>query len=141
MYHDVMPSWQRVWREGIAPNLSTAGLEALRRALADDDPTLLQAATTEPPPLQPLADWPVEAACAVAYAGWQGDGLSTVAEVEEFFARTCYAAELHLGEAGACRWFMNWYDETPRAEMRRQLLEEVTRILSQRRPASVFSVG
>jgi hypothetical protein len=133
MYHDVLASWQRVWREGFAPNLTTAGLEALRQGLAQDDPALVQAATIDPPPLLPMTELPAEAACAVAYAGWQGDCLTTVAEVEEFFARTCYAAEQLLGEAGACRWFMNWHDETPRAEMRRQLLEEVSQVLAERR--------
>jgi hypothetical protein len=74
----------------------------------------------------------VEAACGLGYCGWQGDGLETVAEVEEFFARTCFEADQRLGEPAACRWFLNWFDETPREEMRRQLLPEVNRSLAQR---------
>ena len=128
-----MESWRKVWREGLAPLLSTEGLEALSRALTSDDPRLLQGATTTPPPLQCVQDWPVEAACGVGYCGWQGDGLETVAEVEEFFARVCFEVDQRLGEPAACRWFLNWFDETPRDEMRRLLLAEVSRALAARR--------
>ena len=36
-----MESWRKVWREGLAPLLSTGGLEALRQALVTDDARLL----------------------------------------------------------------------------------------------------
>src|SRR5436309_3373899 len=88
-----MESWRKVWREGLLPQLSTAGLDALRRGLRADDPRLLQGATTSPPPLQCVSEWPVEGACVLGYCGWQGDGLETVAEVEEFFARMCAEAD------------------------------------------------
>jgi hypothetical protein len=130
-----MESWRKVWREGVASLLSTSGLEALQNALANDDARLLQGATTTPPPLQCVQDWPVEAACALGFCGWQGEGLETVAEVEEFFARTCFEIDQRLGEPAACRWFLNWFDETPRDEMREQLLAEVQRALAQRRSA------
>ena len=55
------------WRRGIAPNLSDRGLQALKKALETDDPTLIQGTTTQPPPLQAVQNWPVEAACAVCY--------------------------------------------------------------------------
>src|SRR6516225_8882065 len=117
-----MESWRKVWRDGLAPLISTAGLEALERALSTDDARLLQGATTTPPPLQCVQDWPVEAACALGYCGWQGEGLESVAEVDE-----------RLGEPAACRWFLNWFDETPRDEMRSLLLTEVNRTLGRRR--------
>jgi hypothetical protein len=126
-----MESWRKVWREGLAPQLSLKELDALRRALLEDDPRLLQGATTTPPPLQCVQDWPVEKACALGYCGWQGDGLETVAEVEEFFARVCCEADLRLGEPAACRWFLNWFDDTPRGEMRNLFLAEVNRSLGQ----------
>ena len=128
----MIESWRKVWREGLAPYISKTGLEALRQALLHNDPRLLQGATTTPPPLQALQDWPVEAACVLGYCGWQGDGLETVAEVEAFFARLCFEAEQVLGEPAACRWFLNWFDETPRDEMRALLLAEVERTLAQR---------
>src|SRR5262249_39549333 len=120
------------WREGLVPQLSTAALEALRKALVNDDPRLLQGATTSPPPLQCVQAWPVEAACGLGYCGWQGEGLETVAEVEEFFARSCFEADQRLGEPAGVRWFLNWFDETPREAMRRLLLAEVNRSLAQR---------
>jgi hypothetical protein len=132
-----MDSWRKVWRDGLAPLISTAGLEALRTALANDDARLLQGATTTPPPLQCVQDWPVEAACALGYCGWQGEGLESVAEVEEYFARLCFEVDQRLGEPAACRWFLNWFDETPREEMRDLLLAEVNRTLAQRRTDAV----
>ena len=128
-----MDSWRKVWREGLAPLISTEGLEALRAALATDDARLLQGATTTPPPLQCVQDWPVEAACALGFCGWQGEGLETVAEVEEYFARLCFEVDQRLGEPAACRWFLNWFDEVPRDEMCRLLLAEVQRTLARRR--------
>jgi hypothetical protein len=127
-----MESWRKVWRDGFAPVLSTAGLQALRRALLGDDGRLTQGSTTTPPPLMCVQEWPVEGACALGYCGWQGDGLETVGEVEEFFARSCFEADQRLGEPAACRWFLNWFDDTPRDEMRRELLAEVTRTLAER---------
>ena len=129
-----MESWRTVWREGFAPVLTLQGLEALRDALTNDDPRLVQGSTTTPPPLMCVQDWPVEAACALGYCGWQGERLSTVGEVEEFFARCCFEADQRLGEAAACRWFLNWFDDTPRTEMRRELLAEVELALAERFP-------
>lgn len=133
-------SWRKVWREGVAPLLSTPALESLQRALTNDDARLLQGVTTTPPPLQCVQDWPVEAACALGFCGWQGEGLETVAEVEEFFARTCFEIDQRLGEPAACRWFLNWFDETPRDEMRAKLSVEVARALAQRHSADLDAV-
>jgi hypothetical protein len=127
-----MDSWRKVWRGGLAPLLSTTSLEVLRRALLNDDSRLLQGATTMPPPLQCVQDWPVEGACGLGYCGWQGEGLETVGEVEEFFARMCFEIDQAMGEPAACRWLLNWFDETPREEMRRLLVAEVNRTLAER---------
>lgn len=131
-----MESWQKVWREGFAPVLPTAGLQSLRKALRDDDGRLLQGATTTPPPMMCVQDWPVEATCAVGFCAWQGEELETVGEVEEFFARACFEADQRLGEPAACRYFLNWFDDTPRDTMRRLLLEEVERVLAERIPVT-----
>lgn len=127
-----MESWRKVWRTGIEPQLPTRGLEALRDALVSDDPQLIQGATTSPPPLQCVQDWPVEAACALSYCGWKGEDLETVADAEEFFAKACFQADQIIGETAAIRHFLNWFDETPRSEMRRELLAEVQASLRQR---------
>lgn len=129
-----MESWRLVWRDGFVPTISTPGLESLRNALATDDPRLTQGSTTTPPPLMCVQDWPVEAACALGYCGWQGGDLVTVGQVEEFFARACFEADQRLGEPAACRWFLNWFDDTPRDVMRRELLAEVERALALRHP-------
>lgn len=127
-----MEMWRRVWREGFAPVLSVAGLTALRKALAEDDPRLAQGLTTSPPPLECIRDWPVEAACAAGFCGWQGEGIETVAKVEEYFARVCFEADQRMGEPAACRWFLNWFDDTPRDEMRRTLIPEIDLALEAR---------
>lgn len=126
-----MESWRRVWREGLAPLMSEHGLAALGRALRNDDDRLIQGSTTIPLPYPRYEEHSVESACALSYCGWQGEGLETVGEVEEFFARVCFEIDNRLGEPNGCRWFLNWYDDAPREEMRRQLLAEVQRSLAQ----------
>jgi hypothetical protein len=128
----MLESWQLVWRQGFVPNLNEKMLKALKEALEKNDPRLIQGATTTPPPLMCVRDWPVEAADAIGYMGWQGDDRKTVGETEEFFAMHCFEADSKLGEPAACRWFLNWFDDTPRDEMRRELLKEVNVALGER---------
>ena len=135
-----MESWRLVWRDGFVPVISTTGLMALRDALLSDDPRLTQGSTTTPPPLMCVQEWPVEAACALGFCGWQGDDLHTVGEVEEHFAKCCFEADQRLGEPAACRWFLNWFDDTPRAEMCRELLAEVELALADRFPVDLPAV-
>jgi hypothetical protein len=135
-----MESWRIVWRNGFVPVLPTTGLMALRDALRGDDPRLVQGATTTPPPLLCVQDWPVEACCALGFCGWQGEGLGTVGEVEEHFAKCCFEADQRLGEPAACRWFLNWFDDTPRDDMRRELLAEVELALADRIPVDAEDV-
>jgi hypothetical protein len=131
-----MEHWRKVWREGIGPQMPRNGLEALRMALLRDEDSLIQHATTAPPAVDVFADEMVEAACAIGYCGWKGEGLSTVAEVSEFFSRACFAADEALGEPAVCRHFLNWFDETPRSEVRRLLLAEVNCLLNQGQAAA-----
>ncbi len=128
--------WREAWRRGFAPQISVCGLEALKRALESDDSRLVQGATTVPAPLMCVQDWPVEAACALSYCGWMGEGLETVGEVEEFFSSLCFEADQTLGEAAACRWFLNAFDDWPRSEMIKNLLPEVQRELDRRNDAN-----
>lgn len=120
-----MESWRLVWRNGFASEISTNALVALRKALETDDPRLIQGATTTPPPLMCVQDWPVEAACALGFCGWQGDELETVGLVEEYFAKKCFEADQKLGEPAACRWFLNWFDDTPRHVLAHELIPEI----------------
>lgn len=131
-----MEAWRTVWRDGFVPGFSTTALKALAHALRDDDVRLVQGTTSVPPLLKTVQDWEVEAACAIGFCGWQGAEADCpadrVRDVGEFFARSCFEADQRLGEVAACRWFLNWFDETPRPEMRRELLAEVELALTRR---------
>jgi hypothetical protein len=93
----------------------------------------LQLQTVSPLPLQPHAPRPVQGACPIAFAGWKGDGLLIVADLEEFFARVLFRAGERLGDRTGARYFLNWWDDSPREEARRELLAEVRRELARRR--------
>ena len=124
-----MERWQRVWRDGVAPRLSNRALQALKTALLRDDPRLIQNRTMSPPPLLGLHEAEVEAACALGVCGWHGDGCMTVGALEAYFDELCTLVDADLGEPAACRYFLDWFDATPRYTMRRLLLAEVERTL------------
>ena len=63
-----------------------------------------------------------------------------VGQVEEHFARCCFEADQRLGEPAACRWFLNWFDDAPRTDMRRELLAEVELALADRVPLDPVAV-
>lgn len=127
-----MESWRRVWRDGISPGMTTSGLLQLRRGLAEDDPRLTQGRVCSPPPLQCVLDWPVEGGCALTYAAWLAGEVRTVGEASDEFAEACFRADRRLREPGAARYFLDWFDDTTREEMRRELLAEVVRALAGR---------
>src|SRR5262245_29901746 len=128
----MIPRWRQIWRMGLAPNLSRRGLAALEHALVSDDSRLLQGVTCAPPLVDVMSGRTACAACALGFTGWQGEGLRSIGQVADYFHRLCDAADEALGEAGACRFFLNWYDDMPRHEMRRELLAEVRRELARR---------
>ncbi len=135
-----METWRKVWRVGVHPLLTVDQLESLRKAILSDDPRLIQGATCTPPPLSCLQDWPVEAACLFAFCGVEdhgGFGECKVAEAEEFFAKLCFDMDQNIGVAGGCRHVINWFDETPRDEMRRLLLPEVQRSIAEKEKETV----
>jgi hypothetical protein len=119
--------WQWAWREGVAPQLSTAGLEALQKALESDDPALIQGQNLLPPPLQGRESDQVIAACAIGFAAWKGDcpACAPLGEIGCRFAKVCYEADQRLREPGAVHYFLIQYDSWTREEMRRNLLLEV----------------
>jgi hypothetical protein len=131
-----MEKWRHVWREGLAPHLSRAGLLALQSALFNDDPRLLQGTVSSPPPLDALRECAVNGACVISWCGWQGEGLRSVGQIEEYFHRICDAAAATLQEPAACRYFLTWYDDAPRAQMRREMLAEVMLALQGLAPAA-----
>ena len=120
-----MEKWRRVWREGFAPLLSQSQLIALHRALSLNDPRLLQGLTCQPTPLGARDHRAIEGACAISWCGWHGDDIRTVGELDTFFAHLCDAVDRAFHEPAACRYFLNWFDDTPRGLMRLQLLAEI----------------
>lgn len=127
-----MESWRKVWRDGFAPAMSIEALEVLLVGLEKNDPAIVQGATTRPPPLMCVQDWPVEAADAIGFAGWKGEKLSTVGEVEEYSAKMCFEADQRLGQPAACRWFLNWFDDTERLKAFTELASEIKLNLRER---------
>lgn len=132
-----MEAWRRVWRVGFAPLISTEGLESLREALSNDDPRIIQDATCSPPPLQCVEDWPVESTCPIAWTGWKGESDMSVGEVNDHFDSVCFAVDQAIGEPASTRFFLNWWDESPREVVFKELLAEVELALAERQPVSV----
>jgi hypothetical protein len=161
-----MENWRRVWRDGFAPLISTKALGALKLALETNDPRLIQGATTSPPPLQCVLEWPVECGCLIGYCGAvdlggflysaedirlrQADSVenegyvrphpnvtaATVAEVEEYFARMCFEVDQKIGESAGCRYLLNYFDEDERDKVFAEMLAEVNRELADRQTAA-----
>jgi hypothetical protein len=77
----------------------------------------------------------VEGCCALCFGLLDGQepGVLTVAQLEERFAAACWNADVALGEPAACRYLLNFIDETPREQMIAELLAEVNRELERRR--------
>lgn len=111
-----MDLWEKVLRDGFLPAMSRPAVESLLEACRTDDPRLTQGSTTTPPPLMCVQNEQCQGACAVGFGGWQGEGHETVGDVEEYFARLCYECDKNIGEQAACRHFLTWFDDTPRAE-------------------------
>lgn len=128
----MMESWEKVLREGILPYMTQQQIEALLQGVETDDPQLLQGATTTPPPLLCVQDWPVKAADAIGFAYWKSESdpsKVTVGQVEKFFAKICYESDTKTGNPADCRFFLNWYDDTPREEMRTELAKVIKHYL------------
>lgn len=127
-----MESWRKVWRDGFVPQLSMEALKALRYALMEDIEELAQCYTVSPPPAEMFKNDEPEKACAIGYMGWKADGCETVGAVEAFFTKACLGCDDAMQEHAACRHFLNWFDETPREIMRRELLPEVNLAIQQK---------
>lgn len=116
-----MERWQKVFREGFAPQLSTQGLRALREALDTDDVRLIQGRTVTPHWILGATEAPA-CGCPIAFAAWHGEGLVTAGQVGSAFCKIVERVENAID-------FINWVDITPRSEMVANLLAEVQRTL------------
>jgi hypothetical protein len=134
MYYAMPPSpylaeWQRVFRVGVLPQLTRDNLVALRDALQSNDPRLMQGDTTYPPPFPHVLGWPCDRCCLLAFPGLT-DGLTTVGELNTFFARMCAAIDAAIGEPAGVRHLLQWYDDQPRAEVFAALVAEIDAALA-----------
>jgi hypothetical protein len=127
-------AWRRAWRDGICPQLTDRGLEALRIALEKDDQKLCIGTTMKPLPLYCNRDETIEACCPLCFALLDGQKPSDwmTGELEDRFATACYNAERLMGYPGAAKEFLNWVDSVPRLEMRAKLLLEAVMELALR---------
>lgn len=109
--------WRRAWEECIAPLLSTRALVALRDGLRANDARLITNRIVSPTrndrttPMAPLG------ACPIGYCGWQGEGLTTCEEVENFFGDLTFRAAALATERNSDVFvsdFVIWWDVTPR---------------------------
>ena len=103
---------------------------SLRHGMMTDDMRLIQGATTYPIPLASTANWECEGACLVGFTAMD-EGVN-VAVVEEAFSKWCFDVDQLLNEPAGCRWLLNWFDGSPRDEVRRLLLPEVNLELRRR---------
>jgi hypothetical protein len=133
------PEARHAWRAGIAPELSLDGLEALRCALIEDDPNLLQKSTVEIDWAQAIkgsqsvAEARPTGCCPMVLPGWlTGDFAHRAGALEEF-RRISFAANKRAGDALAAVHFTGWWDDEPRQTARVELLAEVEWALEQPR--------
>jgi len=127
--------WQRVFRDGIAPQLSTTALLALVNALEAKDETIVRGVGCLPKPTPANADETVTAADAACYAIWRGYGVNKVGDLEERFAQLTFECDQLVGEPAGCRYFLNWWDDTELDTTRPQLAALIWSILNSRSPS------
>jgi hypothetical protein len=127
-----MESWRKAWRDGFAPQLTTAGLQSLADALAADSGILCQGRAVER-----LANSKnrVARCCAISYALAADDVLLASARaMETAFAEADLQANGLLGGHFAyC--FYAWFDDGPRAQVFAELLAEVRHNIADRQQA------
>lgn len=124
-----MDKWESVFRSGIAPQLSTAGLTALADALRSDDRHLVQGISVVPPMHWPS---PVVGACPACYGAWKAAGTMDREELETWLLKTRDVCGKVMGEPNAIRHFTNAVDLWTRDEMRDNLLPVVEDVLKAR---------
>lgn len=127
-----MESWRYVWRVGLAPTFSSAELDALRVGLELDDPALVQGACVVRDGDYECASCRVVGGCAIGYAIWNHGAVSFDDEVLDAFQTVLVKSDFLVGYPLGTAPFLSWFDDTPREEMRRELLLEVKRSLALR---------
>lgn len=133
MTTEPLAGWQVAFRQGVAPQLSTAALERLADGLLGDDPALVQGWTTEPPPVEHCLDEYATGGCLLCYGLMADfDGPPLVADLAGRFGDVCRRCDEALGLPGAVGYLLRAWDDLPRAEARALFRAEVERTLLER---------
>lgn len=116
-----LKSWQHCWRECVAPQLPTVGLQQLLLALETFSDSIVQGKTcTLDSNNQPIH------ACAIAYALWKGqpDSADLGHIILDLFDQVAEAARKHYGY-DVLNYFTSWFDYNPKQLVFPALAEEV----------------
>lgn len=127
-----LEKWQVVWREELAKRLSVKQLLALRLAVLENDGRLVQGVVTHPPPLQVVAEWPIEGGCALVIGLWGMDGQVSVYEMAKRYYEMIKEADAALPVGLTIDDFLDFFDNTSREEMLKRMLGEIDVVLDQR---------
>jgi hypothetical protein len=119
----MIPSWRKVWQEGLAPKFSTKALKKLRLVLLNDDEILQQNIVTNEN---------LSAFCPIGYCGFWMVPPSRK-NIERFFADVCnMCANGTIDSFRSAAVFLIWFDSTSRKDAFASLLEEVELTLKAR---------
>lgn len=137
-----MGDWRDTWRNDVQPRLPTRGLEALAAALATGDPRVRPGTFVRPYLIDDPGAAP-ECGCPVAFALWQGNGLTRVDEVAAGVDELMLGAMTRSGDRAYSRlcWFTGWVDTEPWESVVTELLGEVRAELARRQGLALAATG
>ena len=117
-----MEKWRRVWRDRDRAAAVTSRFA--RSAIGSCSATIAGCCKASSPRRRrwmPTPIAPSSAAVPSVLCGWLGEGRTSVGAVEEYFTAICEAADAAFGEPAACRFFFNWFDDSPRRDAPRDV--------------------
>jgi hypothetical protein len=124
-------NWRIVWVQGIQPQLSRRGLEALRAGLADNDPAI-HSKLNEIVAVGRTRS--IIISCdVIAYAFWRGDGVQDPADLRRLWEDVVQGLPIRLGGSSTAQaynaFFTKFWDACDRQAVFALLLEEVEKSL------------
>ncbi len=112
---------KQVLIDGFFPQIGTDSLRELLRLCRTDNPALVQGTNCL---WQEWSETSQLKTCAIGSVA-VAEGNLDPDQIENRFAELCAGADSRIGEYAACRWFLNWHDETPREAMLSALASEI----------------
>lgn len=132
-----MEQWRRYFRHGIAPLVENAQLEYVLGILKSDsekmcqgDTVILRKVIAESGLTYYHGDLPPVSGCFVSLIHMSDEKL-TANEVDAKFGPFLCRVGLNHGLSSH---FINWFDDSPREEVRRELIAEIELVLDARNP-------